>query len=65
MLRFPSRNVTFKYPRSEKVALENVSLKIGQGDMCVIVGTNGSGMSLYFDGSTAFLNKMTQVKARF
>ncbi|KIK38572.1 hypothetical protein CY34DRAFT_25587 [Suillus luteus UH-Slu-Lm8-n1] len=39
------RNVSFQYPDAEKYALRNVSFKIGAGQLCVIVGTNGSGKS--------------------
>ncbi|KAF8554561.1 P-loop containing nucleoside triphosphate hydrolase protein [Imleria badia] len=39
------RNVSFRYPGSESYALHNVSFKIGAGQLCVIVGVNGSGKS--------------------
>ncbi|KIK60401.1 hypothetical protein GYMLUDRAFT_225945 [Collybiopsis luxurians FD-317 M1] len=39
------RNVSFKYPGSSKYALKNVSFKIGKGQLCVILGENGSGKS--------------------
>ncbi|KAF8876487.1 P-loop containing nucleoside triphosphate hydrolase protein [Infundibulicybe gibba] len=39
------RNVTFLYPGSDSYALRNVSFKIKQGQLCVIVGANGSGKS--------------------
>ncbi|KAJ7583265.1 P-loop containing nucleoside triphosphate hydrolase protein [Mycena floridula] len=39
------RNVSFKYPDSETYALHNVSFNIGKGELCVIVGENGSGKS--------------------
>ncbi|KAG0703055.1 P-loop containing nucleoside triphosphate hydrolase protein [Suillus ampliporus] len=39
------RNVSFQYPGAERYALQNVSFKIGAGQLCVIVGTNGSGKS--------------------
>ncbi|KAL4265122.1 Type 1 protein exporter [Pleurotus pulmonarius] len=39
------RNVSFKYPGSEEYALHNVSFKIERGQLCVIVGSNGSGKS--------------------
>ncbi|KAL0949113.1 hypothetical protein HGRIS_009200 [Hohenbuehelia grisea] len=39
------RNVSFKYPGSEQYALRNTSFKIKQGQLCVIVGSNGSGKS--------------------
>ncbi|EPQ61192.1 P-loop containing nucleoside triphosphate hydrolase protein [Gloeophyllum trabeum ATCC 11539] len=39
------RNVSFKYPGSDKFALRHVSFYIGPGQLCVIVGSNGSGKS--------------------
>lgn len=39
------RNVSFKYPESQSYALKNVSFKIERGQLCVIVGKNGSGKS--------------------
>ncbi|KAI0319022.1 P-loop containing nucleoside triphosphate hydrolase protein [Amylostereum chailletii] len=39
------KNVSFKYPGSSDFALRNVSFKIEPGQLCVIVGSNGSGKS--------------------
>ncbi|KAE9391323.1 P-loop containing nucleoside triphosphate hydrolase protein [Gymnopus androsaceus JB14] len=39
------RNVCFKYPESNAYALNNVSFKIEKGQLCVILGQNGSGKS--------------------
>jgi ABC-type multidrug transport system fused ATPase/permease subunit len=39
------RNVSFKYPGREDFSLQNISFVIKQGQLCVIVGTNGSGKS--------------------
>ncbi|KZT24691.1 P-loop containing nucleoside triphosphate hydrolase protein [Neolentinus lepideus HHB14362 ss-1] len=39
------RNVSFKYPSSDKFALRDVSFTIRPGQLCVIVGSNGSGKS--------------------
>jgi ABC-type multidrug transport system fused ATPase/permease subunit len=39
------RQVSFKYPGSDTYALQNTSFKIERGQLCVIVGTNGSGKS--------------------
>lgn len=37
--------MSFKYPGQEYYALRNVSFRIEPGQLCVIVGTNGSGKS--------------------
>lgn len=37
--------VSFKYPGSDTYALQNTSFKIDRGQLCVIVGANGSGKS--------------------
>ncbi|KAF8151968.1 P-loop containing nucleoside triphosphate hydrolase protein [Mycena galopus ATCC 62051] len=39
------RNVSFRYPGSNNDVLRNISFKILQGQLCVIVGANGSGKS--------------------
>lgn len=39
------RNVSFRYPGSEKYALRGTSFRVLPGQLCVIVGTNGSGKS--------------------
>ncbi|KAI9062263.1 P-loop containing nucleoside triphosphate hydrolase protein [Trametes sanguinea] len=39
------RNVSFKYPGAENYALRDVSFKVLPGQLCVIVGANGSGKS--------------------
>ncbi|KAI0297906.1 HlyB/MsbA family ABC transporter [Russula brevipes] len=39
------RNVSFRYPESEKYVLRNTSFRIEQGQLCVILGSNGSGKS--------------------
>ncbi|KAL7285975.1 hypothetical protein ACG7TL_001090 [Trametes sanguinea] len=39
------RNVSFRYPGSEQYALHDVSFKLEAGQLCVIVGANGSGKS--------------------
>ncbi|PIL33930.1 ATP-binding cassette transporter [Ganoderma sinense ZZ0214-1] len=39
------RNVSFKYPGAENYALRNISFKLAPGQLCVIVGVNGSGKS--------------------
>jgi ABC-type multidrug transport system fused ATPase/permease subunit len=39
------RQVSFKYPGSNTYALHNTNFKIERGQLCVIVGINGSGKS--------------------
>ncbi len=39
------RNVTFRYPGSERVALQNLNLTIPAGKVVAIVGPNGAGKS--------------------
>ncbi|KAF8494576.1 HlyB/MsbA family ABC transporter [Russula emetica] len=39
------RDVSFQYPGSEEYALRNISFKVGPGQLCVIIGSNGSGKS--------------------
>ncbi|TFK81137.1 P-loop containing nucleoside triphosphate hydrolase protein [Polyporus arcularius HHB13444] len=39
------RNVSFKYPGTDRYALRNISFSIRPGQLCVIVGANGSGKS--------------------
>ncbi|KAI0770936.1 P-loop containing nucleoside triphosphate hydrolase protein [Trametes elegans] len=39
------RNVSFKYPEADNYALRRVSFKVLPGQLCVIVGGNGSGKS--------------------
>ncbi|KAI0045399.1 P-loop containing nucleoside triphosphate hydrolase protein [Auriscalpium vulgare] len=39
------KDVSFRYPGSEDYALRDISFKVESGQLCVIVGTNGSGKS--------------------
>lgn len=39
------KNVTFKYPESEKIVLDNVSFKLQKGKTYALVGINGAGKS--------------------
>ena len=39
------KNVTYKYPLTEKPALQNVSLQINEGEFVAVVGPNGAGKS--------------------
>ncbi|KAF9266927.1 P-loop containing nucleoside triphosphate hydrolase protein [Marasmius fiardii PR-910] len=40
-----NHNVSFRYPESENYALHRTSFRIEKGQLCVIVGKNGSGKS--------------------
>ncbi|MGN0164623.1 MAG: ABC transporter ATP-binding protein [Lachnospiraceae bacterium] len=44
---FEFRNVSFKYPKSEKYALKNMSIKIKAGERLAVVGLNGAGKSTF------------------
>ncbi|KAH9993933.1 HlyB/MsbA family ABC transporter [Russula vinacea] len=39
------RGVSFQYPGSEEYALRNISFRVERGQLCVIIGSNGSGKS--------------------
>ena len=39
------KNVSFKYPKTDKMVLENINLKISRGEKLAIVGENGAGKS--------------------
>ncbi len=41
------KNVSFKYPKSENYALENINLKINSGEKLAVVGRNGSGKTTF------------------
>lgn len=41
------KNVSFKYPSSDKYSLKNVSLKINKGETVAIVGVNGAGKTTF------------------
>lgn len=44
---FEFRNVSFKYPKAEKYALKNLSLKLTAGKRLAVVGLNGAGKSTF------------------
>ena len=44
---FEFRNVSFRYPKAEKYALENLSIKINAGERLAVVGLNGAGKSTF------------------
>lgn len=44
---FEFKNVSFKYPRSEKYALKNLNLKLNAGERLAVVGLNGAGKSTF------------------
>ena len=41
------KNVSFKYPRTDKYILKNVSIKINKGEHICIVGENGAGKTTF------------------
>lgn len=41
------KNVSFKYPRSEKFVLENINIKINSGEHLSVVGLNGAGKTTF------------------
>lgn len=41
------KNVSFKYPHSEKYSLKNVNIKIEKGQTVALVGVNGAGKSTF------------------
>jgi ABC-type multidrug transport system fused ATPase/permease subunit len=41
------KNVSFRYPNTDRLVLKNVSTKIRQGEKIAIVGENGSGKSTF------------------
>lgn len=45
MAVFKTENLTFTYPRSDKKALDNVSIEIEKGDFVLVMGESGSGKS--------------------
>lgn len=44
---FEFKNVSFKYPKAEKYALKNLSLKLKAGERLAVVGLNGAGKSTF------------------
>lgn len=44
-LEIEFRNVSFKYPKTDKWILQNFNFKINKGERLAIVGTNGAGKS--------------------
>ena len=42
-------NISFKYPNSNKLILDNIDLEINKGDRIGIIGTTGSGKSTFTD----------------
>lgn len=43
------RNVTFRYPASQKIVLDNINLKIKKGEVVAIVGRSGVGKTTLVD----------------
>lgn len=44
---FEFKNVSFKYPKAEKYALKNLSLKLNAGERLAVVGLNGAGKTTF------------------
>lgn len=44
---FVFENVSFKYPRADKFALENLSITVKAGERLAVVGLNGAGKSTF------------------
>ena len=44
---FEFRNVSFRYPRTEKYALEDLSITVKAGERLAVVGLNGAGKSTF------------------
>ena len=44
---FEFKNVSFKYPRTEKYALKDLNLKLKAGERLAVVGLNGAGKSTF------------------
>ena len=44
---FEFRNVSFRYPRAEKYALEDLSITVKAGERLAVVGLNGAGKSTF------------------
>lgn len=44
---FEFRNVSFKYPSTEKMILKNVNIKLSAGESLSLVGINGAGKSTF------------------
>ncbi len=41
------RNVSFKYPQTDRIILENINITIGHGETLSIVGVNGAGKTTF------------------
>lgn len=45
--KFEFKNVSFKYPKSDKYALKNLTLALSPGERLAVVGLNGAGKSTF------------------
>lgn len=46
---FEFKNVSFKYPKSEKFALRDLSIKVKSGERLAVVGLNGAGKTTFIN----------------
>lgn len=51
------KNLTYRYPTSEKDALKDVSFQVKKGEFCSIIGANGSGKTTLCNAIRGFVPK--------
>ncbi len=54
-------NISFKYPNSNKLILDNINVQIKKGDRIGIIGTTGSGKSTFTDILMGLLKPMSGI----
>ena len=60
MDRVVLNHVTYRYPIAEENALNDVSLRIKEGEFCSIIGANGSGKTTLCNVIRGFIPKFYQ-----
>ena len=50
-------NLTYKYPISEEPVLRNINLNVKKGELCAIIGANGSGTTTLCNAIRGFVPK--------